>query len=33
MQSNIDSNKAAIETLEEKIDAIDPNSGGWNEVS
>jgi hypothetical protein len=32
-QSDIEENKAAIDDLKEQINGLDPNSGGWNEVS
>ena len=32
-QSDIEENKAAIDDLKEQISGLDPNSGGWNEVS
>lgn len=32
-QSDIEENKAAIEGLKEQVDSLDPNGGGWNEVS
>lgn len=32
-QSGIEENKAAIDELKERVSGLDPNSGGWNEVS
>ena len=32
-QSDIEENKAAIDELKEQVSGLDPNSGGWNEVS
>lgn len=32
-QNDIEENKAAIDDLKEQISDLDPNSGGWNEVS
>lgn len=32
-QSGIEENKAAIDELKEQVSGLDPNSGGWNEVS
>lgn len=32
MQSNIGENKTAIEELDERLDNLDPESGGWTDV-
>ena len=32
-QNDIEENKAAIDDLKEQISDLDPNGGGWNEVS